>query len=66
MNAMIIEEGQPNSSFFRIEGLWELKDNLGHGTFFKFAALFVGTEQTEVHGTDFFAGSTLTLSLIHI
>ena len=28
----------------------------GHGTAFKFAALFVGTEQTEVHGTDFFAG----------
>ena len=58
MNVMIIEEGQPNSSFFCIEGFWELKDNLGHGTSFKFASLFVGTEQTEVHGTDFFAGST--------
>ena len=26
----------------------------GHGTAFKFAALFVGTEQTEVHGTEIF------------
>ena len=71
MNTMIIEDGQPNSSFFGteglsnltvfgdlrtlgIEGFSELKDNLGHGTFFKFAALFVGTEQTEVHGTEIF------------
>ena len=37
-----------------------MKDFLGHGTSFKFASLFVGTEQTEVHGTDFFDGSTLT------
>ena len=65
MNDMIIEEGQPNSGFFGTEGLWELKvfgiegfselkDNLGHGTCFKFTALFVDAEQTEVHGTDIF------------
>ena len=54
MNAMIIAEGQPNSVFF------VLKDFGGHGTAFKFASLFDGTEQTEVHGTEIFAGSTLT------
>ena len=35
-------------------GDFELKDFGGHGTAFKFAALFVDAEQTEVHGTDIF------------
>ena len=44
-------------------GDFELKDFGGHGTAFKFAALFVDAEQTEVHGTDIFCRDNVNRAL---